>query len=193
LLGDHQRLNAAVALATVNALSRQLPVAEEAIRVGLQTVRWAGRLQMVPTHAGQRILLDGAHNPAGAEALRAALHKHFPGERPAFILGTLNDKDCASLCGVLAPLTRQIWLAPVDSERTASPFELAQLCQKANASARVSACASLAEALACARAAPFVVITGSLYFIGEAMQLLGVSSASASERGLNEPLRATDP
>src|SRR6185369_4925999 len=73
LLGQHQRRNAALAVATVEALQGKILVSNDAIRVGLETVRWPGRLQLVKTGAGQTILLDGAHNVAGAEALRGAL------------------------------------------------------------------------------------------------------------------------
>src|SRR5262249_41802902 len=65
LLGEHQRLNAALAVATVQTLG--IPVADEAIRTGLETVQWAGRFHVVENTAGRTLLLDGAHNPAGTE------------------------------------------------------------------------------------------------------------------------------
>ena len=73
LPGEHQKQNAALAVATVEALQKQIPVSAEKIREGLATVNWPGRLQLVTRPGGQKILLDGAHNVAGAEALRAAL------------------------------------------------------------------------------------------------------------------------
>ncbi len=73
LAGEHQKLNAALALATVEILQKQIPVAEEKIRAGLANVNWPGRLQLVTRESGQKILLDGAHNRAGAKALREAL------------------------------------------------------------------------------------------------------------------------
>ena len=73
LLGEHQRLNAALAVATVRVLAKTIPVSDEAIRRGLETVQWPGRLQFVSTASGQTLLLDGAHNAAGADALRKAL------------------------------------------------------------------------------------------------------------------------
>src|SRR5579872_3536913 len=72
LLGEHQRLNAAVAVYTVRTVSREIPVSDEIIRAGLLGVHWPGRLQLVERAGGQKLLLDGAHNLGGAEALRVA-------------------------------------------------------------------------------------------------------------------------
>lgn len=183
LLGEHQKVNAALALATVNVLQKILPVSEAAMRVGLEKVCWAGRLQVVE-RLGQTLLLDGAHNVAGVDALRAALAKHFPGRRPALVLGVLADKDWPRITELLAPLCEKVFTVPVASARTVSAMELAGAFHRAGAHAE--ACASLAEALARVEQEPFVVIAGSLYLIGEAMELLGLSQAATGERALNE-------
>src|SRR5262245_20362642 len=73
LLGHHQLVNAALAIAAVRVLVQAIPVSDDAIRTGLSRVRWPGRLQLVTRSSGQELLLDGAHNTAGAEALSAAL------------------------------------------------------------------------------------------------------------------------
>ncbi|HEY5913013.1 MAG TPA: folylpolyglutamate synthase/dihydrofolate synthase family protein [Verrucomicrobiae bacterium] len=187
LLGQHQRMNAAVALATVRVLESQLPVAVEVIRSALNRVRWAGRLQLVTRPSGQRVLLDGAHNIGGAEALGAALREYFPDARPALVLGILRDKDWSAMCALLAPLASRILLVPVHSERTAEPHGLAEVCRSANPDAPVTEHDSLGSALGDAATEPFVTIAGSLYLIGEAMELLHVSPAKAPhERALNE-------
>ncbi len=184
LAGEHQRANAALAVATVRALQEKIPVSDEAIRQGLETVSWPGRLQLVRRGA-QTLLLDGAHNPAGAEALCAAL-KAFP-PRPTLVLGVLRDKDWRRICDVLAPLAGRIFLVPVSSERTAAPEELRAACRTAAPAAQARACASLAEALDEAAGDGFVLVTGSLYLVGEAMELLNVGDPFArGERGLNE-------
>ena len=189
LLGEHQRLNAAVAVATVRAVAGRIPVADAAMRSGLATVVWAGRLQLVRRGAG-RVLLDGAHNRDSALSLGAALTKHFPGERPTLVLGILRDKDFAEMCGILAPLAGRILLVPVQNERTLGAAELLPPCRDANATAEIVVCDSLAEAVRRVEREVFVVITGSLYLVGEAMELLGVSAvAGPSERGLNESHR----
>jgi dihydrofolate synthase/folylpolyglutamate synthase len=187
LLGEHQRLNAALAMAIVEMLRDEIPVGGEVIRRGLETVQWPGRLQRVETASGQIILLDGAHNAAGANALRATLEKYFPNHEPTLVLGMLEDKDWQSMCQALATLAGRIVLAPVNSERTAAPEVLREPCRVANPTAQVIACSSLADALKEAANDPFVVVTGSLYLVGEAMETLGILPVTTTdERGLNE-------
>ena len=205
LLGEHQRLNAALAIATVQTLQDKIPAGDDAIRIGLEADQWPGRMQAIQTAAGQTILLDGAHNPAGARALREALRSESfrgaistpravadpnPGPQDAggtLILGMLEDKDWAGVCETLAPLAARILLVPVHSERAASLELLREACAKYNAAAETIACRSLADALNRVTNDPFVVITGSLYLVGEAMELLKLSPTPVrSERGLNE-------
>jgi dihydrofolate synthase/folylpolyglutamate synthase len=217
LHGDHQKLNAALALATVDALQNKIPVSAAAIRIGLETVNWPGRLQLVTLPNGQRILLDGAHNVAGAKALREALSSWSSsfslsggtlkrelqraelvlGAPITLILGVLQDKDWRHICETLAPTAARIFTVPVASERTADARELAAACRAANTAAEIDACNSLRSALNLAAGDRFVVITGSLYLVGEALELLGLSPATGDERALNEwsahpqPLPAT--
>jgi dihydrofolate synthase/folylpolyglutamate synthase len=199
LPGNHQKLNATLALATVQALQNNIPVSDEAIHNGLSTVIWPGRLQLVQTKSGQNILLDGAHNVAGAKALREALSggslKHelqqagpSPGApgKITLILGVLQDKDWPQICQALAPLAARIFTVPVASERTADARELAAACRAANPAAEIAACDSLRRALEQAANDRFVVVTGSLYLVGEALELLGLSPATGDERALNE-------
>ena len=205
LPGEHQRLNAALALATVEVLQSKIPVTEKAIHAGLTKVNWPGRMQLVTLPSGQRILLDGAHNPDGAETLRAALRTGAPVSAPArpvgllkhagsetgaplaLILGILGDKNCRAMCDILAPLAARVLVVPVKSERTAAPDELAEFCRTANPAASVASCASLSEALERVADEAFVVIAGSLYLIGEAMELLHLSAApEQDEKSLNE-------
>ncbi|HEY4416470.1 MAG TPA: folylpolyglutamate synthase/dihydrofolate synthase family protein [Verrucomicrobiae bacterium] len=189
LLGDHQKTNAALALATVEVLQQQIPVSMEQIRAGLLNVNWPGRLQLVK-QGGQKILLDGAHNVAGAEALRAAL-RQLPalgaeGGQITLIIGVLGDKDWREMCNILAPVAAKIFAVPVASARTADANELARFFQSVNPAAEVVACENFARALAVSKDEPLIVIAGSLYLIGEALEVLGLSPASAGERGLNE-------
>ena len=194
LPGQHQRMNAAVAVATVRALASQIPVSDDTIRAGLSRVHWAGRLQLVTRPTGQKILLDGAHNVGGAGILAAAMKEYFPSAKPTLVLGILRDKDWPGMCEILAPLAGRILLVPVPSERSATPQELAEACRRANPGAQVIECASLGEALAETAKDGFVTIAGSLYLIGEAMELLHLSPAKANnERGLNEWSGAAEP
>ncbi len=186
LLGEHQKINAALALATVEILRKQIPVTEEKIRAGLANVNWPGRLQLVTRESGQKILLDGAHNPAGAKALHEALEKNFHAARRTLVLGVLQDKDWRPICETLAPLAGHIYTVPVSSERSAHPQELAEACRIINPAAEIAACPSLGDALDKSAGDEFVVITGSLYLVGEALERLGLSPAGGGERGLNE-------
>ena len=185
LIGEHQKRNAALAVATVEILQKQIPVSKTQIKIGLQQVNWPGRLQLVE-RGGQKILLDGAHNVAGAETLRAALAKDFAGGKPVLIFGALADKNWPDICRLLAPLAAKIFTVPVASERTMNAAALAECFRAANPATVATACDNLADALNASKDAPFIVITGSLYLVGEALERLGLSPVDGSERGLNE-------
>ena len=187
LPGKHQQLNTALALATVESLHQQIPVSAAAIRAGLSSLQWPGRLQLITRPGGRQILLDGAHNPGGAVALRAAVEERDSGARLALILGVLGDKDWSVMCDILAPLAARIWCVPVGSDRTADPAQLQAACVRANPAAEVHTCPNLPAALAETGHEPMVVIAGSLYLIGEALECLHIVPAPArDEKGLNE-------
>jgi dihydrofolate synthase/folylpolyglutamate synthase len=187
LVGLHQKTNAALALAAVRGLASVLPVSDEHTRAGLERVSWPGRFQKITTADGRIIILDGAHNVAGAQALAEALGQSFKEARITLILGILGDKNWAGMCDVLAPLASRILLVPVNSERTASASDLAAECHRANEAAEVVACDSLDRALALSQNDKQVVIAGSLYLVGEALTVLNPGTAGAvDERGLNE-------
>ncbi len=187
LSGQHQRLNAAIAAVTVRALADQISVRNDLIQTGLAQVQWAGRFQLVATSSGQRILLDGAHNISGAETLVAALNEYFPSIEKTLVLGILQDKDWRRICEILSPLASRILLVPVASDRSASPEELGKACRHGNPRAQVIEYANFKEAFAGAKADSFVVVAGSLYLVGEALEVMQLSpSRLQSERGLNE-------
>jgi dihydrofolate synthase/folylpolyglutamate synthase len=187
LAGEHQRINAALVLATIQTLSDKISVTDSEIRTGFTSVHWPGRLQIVRTGPGRTIVLDGAHNPSGAKTLKAALQARFPGTLSTIVFGVLRDKDWLSMCQILAPMAARICLAPVGSERTANPEDLREVCQRLNPAAEVLACSSLEEALKRTSTDPLVVITGSLHFVGEAMEALQIAPAPLQdERSLNE-------
>jgi dihydrofolate synthase/folylpolyglutamate synthase len=184
LLGAHQQENAALVLQTIRVLQSHIAVSESVVRKGLQSVVWPGRLQLVTTPKGQVVLLDGAHNVAGALALARTIEQLFQKKPRALALGILRDKDYEQICRILAPLFDEIFLCPVESERTAPPDLLLKFCAAANPTARLHCCDSLAEALDQINA--FTVLTGSLYFVGQALELLRAHPARSGERGLNE-------
>lgn len=185
LAGEHQKRNAALAVATAKILQKQIPVSQAQIQQGLKNVQWPGRLQLIEKD-GTRYLLDGAHNVAGATVLREALEKQFRSDKKALVLGILEDKDWRHICEALAPLAETILAVPVSSNRTARANELAEACRAANPSAKILVCDSLNAALPCVPAGQLAIITGSLYLVGEALESLGYFSSAKSERELNE-------
>ena len=184
LRGAHQRANAALAVRTVEVVRGAMPFNQSAIERGLASVPWPGRFQVLE-RGRQKIVLDGAHNPDGARALAATLRAEFPGQPLTLVLGLLADKKWETVCRTLAPLASNILAVPVNSSRTANPDALAQACRAAQSRGTINAISSLSEALALTRRDDVVVIAGSLYLIGEAMELLGLGPA-AHERALNE-------
>ena len=186
LLGAHQRHNAGVAEAAIRAVAGTIPVNEAAIRFGLENTFWPGRLQQIQ-RGHQLLLLDGAHNPHGAVALQQALREEFSGRLPALIFGAMKDKDVSAILNLLAPLGRRIIATKIASERALPANELAQLCRQANSAAVVEEAQSVDEALALIKNEPFVLLTGSLYFVGEALEVLGVlRTEGADEKALND-------
>lgn len=164
LPGKHQRMNAALALETARVLQTTL------LSAALRQVWWPGRLQR---HG--KFILDGAHNLPGIQTLEAEL-----AGAPSIIFGVLRDKDWPAMVRVLANRAKQILFVPVKSKRGLPPKEMLSVC-------RGTVCNSLSEAIEKTKAEDEVVITGSLYLVGEAMELMGVASAPAQdERTLNE-------
>lgn len=172
LLGRHQVGNAACALAAVDATVDAIPVPEAAIRRGLASVRWPGRLELIP--GSPPVLLDGAHNTAGARALAEALSDLWPGRRPVLVLGVLRDKDAEAMINELLPKVASVVATRFESPRAMEPAELADLVKAAGGDVSVSV--DPARALATARALAggdgMILVAGSLYLVGLAGSLL---------------------
>ena len=174
LNGSYQTGNAALALAAAEQLSSQgLSVSPQALRQGLASARWPGRMELISLPDGIELLLDGAHNPAGALALADALTAY--GTRTKILLlGMMEDKD---LQGVLQPLLQQvkqvITVSP-SQERAIPATELAASCRAAGvpATAAESVAAGLKAAQAAAKSGDLIVAAGSLFLVGELKALL---------------------
>lgn len=174
LLGRHQVDNAALAVMAAKVLARQdIRINAAAIRQGLAAVFWPGRFEIIT--GNPLFIIDGAHNPAGAEVLRQALDEYFPQKNITFILGILNDKDQqAVIRALLRPGDRVIAVAP-QSDRATDPAALLQVIHNICA-VSASAAALLPDAIAkaAAYAGPdgLVCVTGSLYLIGPAREII---------------------
>ena len=174
LLGRHQVVNAVVALAASRLLrSAGAAISERAIRNGLTRTRWPGRLQLFPGRP--LVILDGAHNPAGAIALRAFLEEQRFAGRLTLVFGVLQDKNWIAMLQELAPLAKRVVLTRPENERAADPHRLLEaerFCPK------IEILEDVAEAIALAKTVTdpqdAVVVTGSLFVISAALRALGV-------------------
>ena len=171
LAGRHQYKNAAVALAVIELLQeRGFPVPEEAIREGLARVRWPGRLERVPQDP--RVILDGAHNPDAAHSLAQVLKQDRPPGRRFLVMGIMADKDEEAILSTLLPLAQTVIFTRPRYFRAAKTADLARRAQPYHL--EVLQEPEVAQALNRARslAGPQdqVVVTGSLYTVGEALE-----------------------
>ena len=163
LRGRHQLENAAVAIRIAETLS----IPRDAIVKGIETAQHPGRLELIGDDPG--VLLDGAHNPAGAEALRAYLNEF--GRRPlTIVFGAMSDKKLDRIGEILFPMADQLILTTIDNPRAASLETLSKIAsQFAHVAAEKSK--TVADALQIAlRITPrngMICVTGSLYLIGE--------------------------
>jgi len=167
LLGAFQPSNALLAVAT----ARELGIDEPAIRLGLTTARWPGRFDIV--RRDPWLVLDGAHNPAGARALARSLRELFGDQPLTLVIGISEDKDARAILAALVPLARRVVLTRASNPRAADPRALAAALPPTAASIDVAA--SAAEALGMAMrgaTTPIICVAGSLFLVGDALAAL---------------------
>ncbi|HEY0875775.1 MAG TPA: folylpolyglutamate synthase/dihydrofolate synthase family protein [Vicinamibacterales bacterium] len=166
LQGAHQRDNAAVAAAVLAALGpRGFKVEADAIRRGLESVRWPGRLEHVRS-GGTDVLLDAAHNPAGARAL-ASYIREIGWTDATLVFAAMNDKDARGMLEQLAPVVRRIVCTTAPTMRAETADVLAGIAASAGGTGSVDAIDDPASALADAAAkSRRVVVAGSIFLIG---------------------------
>ncbi len=163
LAGEHQVENARTAAAALSVFG--LPPA--VIGEGIARAVWPGRLERVATHPD--IILDGAHNPAGARALAEYIGRFFSAEPVRIVYGAMRDKAVDEVIGVLFPLASEVILTAPDQPRALNPASLAEVADHPN----LRVAAAVGEAIAMAREKPMTTfITGSLFLVGEARALL---------------------
>lgn len=162
LAGAFQRWNAALARAALTKAG--FAAGDNAVRAGLKNVRWPGRF-----HEHGRCVLDGGHNPHAATHLVQNWRERFGEEKAFVIFGAMADKNYESMLEILSPIAEEFLMVPVKSPRAASA---AALKSAVRGSRRVD---SLTKALAMGteQSRP-VLVTGSLFLVGEAMEILGI-------------------
>lgn len=173
LAGKHQALNAATALAACELLAeRGLPVDEAAIRRGLRTARWPGRLELFP--GNPPVLIDGAHNADGAQVLADALRTLYEHRRLILVLGILADKEVERVLKTLVPLADLVIATTPDSPRALPPAELVGKVEALGRPCRPVSDPGAALKAALAEAGPgdLVCVAGSLYLVGRVRTLL---------------------
>jgi len=176
LPGRHQVGNAVLAVAAAECLATQgFRVQADALREGLQAVRWPGRLQVLP--GAPRIILDGAHNPPGAQALGEFLaDRRSELGRLVLVFGVLRDKDWRTMLSQLLPAADALVLTRPPSDRQEDPDAVRAALSVA---LPVSVAPEVADAIAAARSlagpAGTVLVTGSLYTVSAALDALGLS------------------
>jgi len=169
LRGFHQIINATTALGAMEVLEELgYPVSTDAMVEGLKEVDWPGRLEMV--YAAPRVLLDGAHNPAGALVLKEALEKEFQYRRLHLLIGIMKDKDIESILHLLAPLADHLLFTQPHDDRAASPVLLRKILGPNGKKAEVieDLKEAIERGLAITGEEDLLCITGSLYTVGEA-------------------------
>ncbi len=170
LLGGHQASNASCAIAAIECFQQLgFNIPETAVREGVKRARWPGRLEKM--RQNPLVILDGAHNPHGMAALRAAVGDLLPRKKIVFVVGILADKDHRQMVSALAPLASKMVFCRPASERAADPEMLASEAVKAgckNVAVFPLVSEAVRQAISSSAASEAVVVTGSLYTVGEA-------------------------
>jgi dihydrofolate synthase/folylpolyglutamate synthase len=176
LAGAHQVDNALVAVRILETLDENgLPVPPDAVRRGLSSVKWPGRLDRRQLSGGRDLLLDAAHNPAGAAALAAFLRAERGSPR-VLIFTAMRDKDVSNMLRVLMPEVKALVLTRSSNQRSADPDDLARIALDMHPTIPVNVEPSLPDALDAAwRLSPRVAVAGSIFLLGDVMKRLGWS------------------
>lgn len=178
LQGRHQLRNVALAIAAAEELAKQgFPISPKTIEAGIRETRWAGRFQRLPARdGGPEHIFDVAHNPAGAWALRSALSSYYDGKALVFVFGAMRDKAIHEMAEILFPLAERVIVTRAENPRSATASEIKEAAVRSSAEIETAPGVSTALRLAAAYAGSqgVVVVTGSIYIVGEAMQVLGV-------------------
>ena len=176
LPGRHQLRNLALAVTTAEELNQfGFHISAEDVEQGIRSTRWPARFQVIPPSEGfPEVVLDVAHNPAGAWALRSALSTFYEGRSLTFVFGAMRDKAITEIADIIFPLADRVIATHAENPRAASSQQIAEM--GAHAQTEILQAKNVQEALerACTLASPsgVIVVTGSIYIVGEALGIL---------------------
>ena len=172
LAGDYQVMNAAAVVMAADILTEKgFPVPDRAVREGLASVRWPGRFELV--HKDPVILIDGAHNPGGVEALGRSLKKLCPEGKITFVAGVLADKEYLSMIRTVEPLARRFITVTPDNARALPASELAaRLKEDGYEAVCVDSLEEAADLCLAMPAEETICVFGSLYYVGKMREYL---------------------
>ena len=173
LLGEHQLDNISIALEVIDVLSKQgFTIADKQVKTGIKNAKWQGRGEYIKE---KNLMLDGAHNPNGAFALRKIVDHYFPNEPIMWIIGTLNTKDSTNILKNLIKQADTVILTAVKANNTSKVDDLFNIVTNNNLTENIITASNLNEAynhsLKINNVNNLTVITGSLYLIGEYYKL----------------------
>lgn len=176
LLGRHQLRNLALAITAAEELNNfGFRILAEHVEEGIRTTCWPGRFQVLPAEADfPETVLDVAHNPSGAWALRSALSTFYEDCPLTLIFGAMRDKAIGEIADILFPLAERVIALEANNPRAASTEEIARAAE--HSQTELIKAKNMSTALELARNTTkdkgVVVITGSIYIVGEALAIL---------------------
>jgi dihydrofolate synthase/folylpolyglutamate synthase len=152
-------------------------ITAKSIEKGIRNTRWPGRFQMFAARPGwPEMVIDVAHNPAGAWALRSALSERYEGRPLIFLFGAMRDKAIGEIAEILFPLADKVIATQPENPRAATPQEIQQAAVRSGA--EIEAVENVQRAIERARglagAGAVMVVTGSIYMVGEVMREIGI-------------------
>jgi dihydrofolate synthase/folylpolyglutamate synthase len=176
LQGKHQLINAALAVSLIDGLVPllQMKVPGEDIKKGLYNTVWPGRFEIISR--SPLVVLDGAHNDASIKALTQTLQESYPGKNITFILGISRDKDIKEICHALALVGNNFIMTRADNPRAFHPQDIQSCMGVFKPAASITLTNTVKEALSLAKQKVerdgLIVVTGSLFIVAEARDLL---------------------
>lgn len=179
LVGRHQLRNIALAIAAAEELHNQgfRQITPQAIEQGIRETRWPGRFQVLPAQ-GERpeFVFDVAHNPAGAWALRSTLSTVYEDRPITLVFGVMRDKAVQEIAEILFPTAEHVIATHAHTPRAANAAEIREAASRVAGDIQeaVDITAALEQARNITRPGGLVVVTGSIYIVGEAMRQLGM-------------------